>query len=174
MQKRLVTDAEFENLLANGQQMQLSALMGVVGSMRAAHGVSPACDAAKAELKRARGAGCSPNRKVLIQGWAEWYLAVEVASGRAVDCRSVTIRTGEPDYKVSYRGAQEGVYGTVFYDGGYRPEVVGRFLIGRNGDTTIKGFLVDSPLVATARLIAAHKEGRRLIAMQAAAFGVPA
>jgi hypothetical protein len=92
MSNRLVTDTEFENLLANGQQMQLSALMGVVGSMRAALGVSPACDAAKAELKRARANGCSPDREVLIQGWAEWYLAVEVAAGRAVDCRSVTIR----------------------------------------------------------------------------------
>lgn len=174
MQKRLVTDTEFENLLANGQQMQVGALMGIVGAMRAAQGVSPACDAAKAELQRARAAGDSPDRDVLIQGWAEWYLACEVADGRAVDCRSVTIRTGEPDYKVSYRGAQEGVYGTVFYDGGYRTEVVGRFLIGRNGDTTIKGFLVNSPLAATARLIAGHKESRRLIEMQAAAFGVPA
>jgi len=145
-----------------------------VGSMRAALGVSPACDAAKAELKRARANGYSPAREVLIQGWAEWYLAVHVAAGRAVDCRSVTICTGQPDYKVSYRGAQEGVYGTVFYDGGYRTEVVGRFLIGRNGTTTIKGQSVDSPLAATARLIAAHKKSQRLIAMQAAAFGVPA
>jgi hypothetical protein len=186
MNKRLVTDLEFENLLANGRLKQNGELMAVVGTMRAATGVCAACDAAKAELARYRAAVVHGertrfaegvpvlNRELLVQGWAEWYLAVEVAAGRAVDCRSAIVRTGEPGYQVCYRGVQEGVWGTVFYDGGATDEVVGRFLVGTDGVTTIKGLSVDSPLVATARLIAAHKEGQRLIQMQAAAFSVPA
>jgi hypothetical protein len=186
MNKRLVTDTEFENLLANGRQYLSTALMDVVGGMRAVPGVGAKFDAAKVEATRyrvalARGkridyAEGFPvlDREVLVQGWAEWYLTVETAAGRAVDCRSAIVRTGEPGYKVSYRGVQDGVWGTVFYDGGARAEVVGRFLVGTDGVTTIKGMAVESPLGATAWLIKDHKEGQRLICQQAAAFGVPA